>query len=112
MPQERDKKEARHLRSTGEEEVRAAEEDKEDREECHSHQGEQVTMRISPKLPTQKTAAGTGFLASLAVVCLCSFLAPPVLAAPGEGCANEAVRAESHIDPTTGQPYSQGLPEC
>jgi hypothetical protein len=69
-------------------------------------------MRISPKLPAQTTAAGTGFLTSLAVVCLCSFLAPPVLAAPGEGCANEAVRAESNIDSTTGQPYSQGLPEC
>ena len=27
-------------------------------------------------------------------------------------CPNEAVRAESNINPTTDQPYSQGLPEC
>jgi hypothetical protein len=29
-----------------------------------------------------------------------------------EGCPNEAVRAESNVNPTTGQPYSHGLPEC
>jgi len=36
--------------------------------------------------------------------------APSALAS--EGCPNEAVRAESNINPTTGQPYDMGLPEC
>ena len=38
--------------------------------------------------------------------------AAPALAAAGEGCPNEPVRHESNVNPTTGQPYSQGLPEC
>jgi Tol biopolymer transport system component len=38
--------------------------------------------------------------------------ATPALAAAGEGCPNEQVRQESNTNPTTGQPYSQGLPEC
>jgi Tol biopolymer transport system component len=38
--------------------------------------------------------------------------ATPALAAAGEGCPNEAIRAESKLSPTTGQSYSQGLPEC
>lgn len=33
-------------------------------------------------------------------------------AAAGEGCPNEQARAESDVNPTTGQPYSLGLPEC
>lgn len=36
----------------------------------------------------------------------------PALAAEGAGCPNEQVRRESNINPTTGQPYSMGLPEC
>ena len=36
----------------------------------------------------------------------------PVLAAAREGCPNEQVRHESNTNPTTGQPYSVGLPEC
>jgi hypothetical protein len=36
----------------------------------------------------------------------------PAFAASGEACPNEAVRAESNVNPTTGQPYSLGLPEC
>src|ERR1019366_6622017 len=38
--------------------------------------------------------------------------ATPALAAAGEGCPNEQVRQESNTSPTTGQPYSLGLPEC
>ena len=38
--------------------------------------------------------------------------ATPALAAAGEGCPNEPVRQESNTNPTTGKPYSQGLPEC
>jgi hypothetical protein len=34
----------------------------------------------------------------------------PALAS--SACPNEQVRRESNINPTTGQPYSQGLPEC
>lgn len=33
-------------------------------------------------------------------------------AAAGEGCPNEQMRMESNVNPTTGQPYSLGLPEC
>src|ERR1039457_851553 len=36
----------------------------------------------------------------------------PALAAEGEGCPNEQERRESDTNPTTGQPYSVGLPEC
>jgi hypothetical protein len=36
----------------------------------------------------------------------------PALAAAGEGCPNEQVRRESNTNPTIGQPYSVGLPEC
>jgi hypothetical protein len=34
--------------------------------------------------------------------------------APSAGgpCPNEALRAQSNIDPATGRPYSEGLPEC
>jgi hypothetical protein len=38
--------------------------------------------------------------------------AAPALAATGEACPNEAVRAESNTSPLTGQPYDMGLPEC
>jgi Tol biopolymer transport system component len=34
------------------------------------------------------------------------------MAAPGEGCANETLRAESNVNSTTGAPFSQGLGEC
>jgi hypothetical protein len=38
--------------------------------------------------------------------------AAPALAATGEACPNEAVRAESNTSPLTGQLYDMGLPEC
>lgn len=38
--------------------------------------------------------------------------ATPAFAAAGEGCPNEQVRAESDTNPTTGRPFSTGLPEC
>ena len=52
-------------------------------------------------------------LVAIAVSLACALTgATPALAAAGEGCPNEHVRAESNVNPTTGQPYSQGLPEC
>jgi hypothetical protein len=48
-------------------------------------------------------------------VCL-AFLAALLFSAPSalafESCPNEQVRRESNINPTTGQPYDVGLPEC
>ena len=41
-----------------------------------------------------------------------AFAAPRALAAAGEGCPNEQVRAESDLNPATGQASSLGLPEC
>jgi hypothetical protein len=51
-------------------------------------------------------AAVTALLATIAL----TTAAAPVIAS--ETCPNEAVRAESRVNPTTGQPYSMGLPEC
>ena len=35
------------------------------------------------------------------------------LAAPAAAeCANESLRLQSNTNPTTGQPYSEGLPDC
>jgi hypothetical protein len=36
----------------------------------------------------------------------------PAVAAAGESCPNEQVRAESDVNPTTGVPFSTQLPEC
>jgi hypothetical protein len=43
---------------------------------------------------------------------LTSFLLSAPAAFASEACPNEAVKAASRVNPTTGQPYSQGLPEC
>jgi hypothetical protein len=51
-------------------------------------------------------------IASFALLGAGTLAAPPALAAAGEGCPNEQVRAESNVNPATGQPYSLGLPEC
>lgn len=62
---------------------------------------------FSPRFPV--------YLAALGVSLVLGFgygYAPPSLAAVGEGCPNEVVRSESNLNPTTGRPYSQGLPEC
>ena len=53
-----------------------------------------------------------GAVAAFTLLAAGTMTAPPALAAAGEGCPNEAIRAESKLNPTTGQPYSQGLPEC
>lgn len=52
-------------------------------------------------------------LVAIAVSLACAIAgAAPTLAAAGDGCPNEQPRAESNVNPATGQPYSQGLPEC
>jgi hypothetical protein len=51
-------------------------------------------------------------IASFTLLATGALTAPPALAAPNEGCPNEQVRAESDVNPTTGQPYSQDLAEC
>jgi hypothetical protein len=49
-------------------------------------------------------------VAGLALLTSLLLSAPSALAS--EACPNEAVRTASRVNPTTGQPYSQGLPEC
>ena len=52
-------------------------------------------------------------LAVLGAILLLGVAGPtPALAAEGEGCPNERIRRESNTNPTTGQPYSVGLPGC
>lgn len=53
-----------------------------------------------------------GAIVAFTLVAAVVIPAAPALAATGEGCPNEAVRAESNTNPTTGEPYSVGLPEC
>ena len=53
-----------------------------------------------------------GAIAAFTLVAAVLIPAAPALAATGEGCPNEAVRAESNTSPLTGQPYNMGLPEC
>jgi hypothetical protein len=43
---------------------------------------------------------------------LTSFLLSAPSAFASEACPNEAMRTGSRVNPTTGQPYSLGLPEC
>jgi Tol biopolymer transport system component len=57
-------------------------------------------IQITPRLIVAGLALLTTFLLS----------APAAFAS--EACPNEAVRTASRVNPTTGQPYSQGLPEC
>jgi hypothetical protein len=57
-------------------------------------------IQIAPRL----------MLAGLAL--LTSFLLSAPAAFASEACPNEAVRTASRVNPTTGKPYSQGLPEC
>jgi hypothetical protein len=49
-------------------------------------------------------------VAGLALLTSLLLSAPSAFAS--EACPNEAVRAGSRVNPTTGQPYSLGLPEC
>ena len=51
-------------------------------------------------------------VAALALLAAGALTPSPALAAAGEGCANEQLRNETNVNPTTGQPYSVGLPEC
>ena len=53
-----------------------------------------------------------GAIVAFTLVAAVVIPAAPALAATGEACPNEAVRAESNISPLTGQPYDIGLPEC
>jgi hypothetical protein len=39
-------------------------------------------------------------------------LTAPSCTLASASCPNEAIRAESRVNPTTGQPYDMGLPEC
>lgn len=55
-------------------------------------------------IPSRLTITGLALLAML--------LLPAPSALASEGCPNEQVRAESKVDPATGQPYSLSLPEC
>jgi hypothetical protein len=45
------------------------------------------------------------------LACL-TLLALPTAAVAAEPCANEQLRAESNVNPATGQPYSSQLPDC
>ena len=62
----------------------------------------------------KQTAAGRyllAFVATLTVgVCLATYATPALAAEPT--CPNEQLRAESNINPATGQPYSAQLPDC
>ena len=49
-------------------------------------------------------------LAGLALLAMLLLSVPSALASGG--CPNEQLRRESNTNPTTGQPYSAGLPEC
>jgi hypothetical protein len=51
-------------------------------------------------------------VAAFTLLAAAALTATPALAAEGEGCPNEHVRQESNVNPTTGKPYSVGLPEC
>jgi hypothetical protein len=66
----------------------------------------------NPKVNTDPRIA----IVSPLVLSVLAFLATLLLSAPAAlasaGCPNEALRAESNVNPTTGRPYSQGLPEC
>ncbi len=53
-----------------------------------------------------------GAIVVFTVLAPATISATPALAAAGEGCPNERVRQESNVNPSTGQPYSVGLPEC
>lgn len=55
-----------------------------------------------------------GVAVSLAIVAAGTLLpaATPALASEAAPCPNEAVRAESNVDPATGQPYDMSLPDC
>ncbi|HEY1688722.1 MAG TPA: hypothetical protein VGF95_07630 [Solirubrobacteraceae bacterium] len=48
----------------------------------------------------------------LATLVACALLSAPALAAEGEGCPNEQLRAESNVNAQTGRPFSTELPEC
>src|ERR1700686_302133 len=49
---------------------------------------------------------------SVSVLLLAAALIPAASAPAAEACSNEVQRRESRVNPTTGKPYSQGLPEC
>jgi hypothetical protein len=53
-------------------------------------------------------------LAALLVAVSCTAVGTtlPATALASSGCPNEAVRAESNVNPVTGEPYSTGLPDC
>jgi hypothetical protein len=51
-------------------------------------------------------------VAAFALLAAGALATTPALAAAGEGCPNEQLRHETNVNPTTGQPYSLGLPEC
>jgi len=53
-----------------------------------------------------------GAIVAFALLAAGTITATPALAAGGEGCPNEQVRAESLENPTEHQPYSSLLPEC
>jgi Tol biopolymer transport system component len=62
---------------------------------------------------TLRSRIGSVFaIAAFTLLAAAALTATPALAAEGEGCANEHVRQESNTNPTTGKPYSVGLPEC
>src|SRR5436309_3183920 len=49
----------------------------------------------------------------LSLVCAAALAASLAFASPaGAECPNETLRRESSPNPTTGQPYSAGLPDC
>src|ERR1039457_125255 len=58
---------------------------------------------------TRLAAVMAAVTARTAAIALTTAAAPAIAS---ETCPNEAARAESNTNPTTGQPYSTGLPEC
>lgn len=61
---------------------------------------------------TPRSLLLTALLGALLLTVLAGLAPITARAAAGEGCPNEQVRGESNVNPTTGQPYSVGLPEC
>lgn len=58
-----------------------------------------------------RTSHNPRWLLPVALVVLCAFAAAPAPAAQA-ACPNEQLRAESNVNPATGQPFDMGLPEC
>jgi hypothetical protein len=67
-------------------------------------------MRI--RFSRLSTALTYVLLAGLPAVVVGAQGVMPAVASAGEACPNEQVRRESNVNPSTGEPYDMGLPQC